>query len=71
MFQNMINAPKAFEDALVKLAEQELTDAGWERVTQDRWRRPDGQEFSMVDAIRVLSGGLALECGTSWPLPPA
>lgn len=71
MFQNMVKAPKSLEAALVNLAEHDLADAGWEKLTQDRWRRPDGQEFSTVDAIRVLSGEPALECGTSWPEPSA
>lgn len=52
-----------------KETQQKLKDAGWEQISENRWRRPDDQEFSTSDAIRVLNGQPALECGTTWPLP--
>jgi hypothetical protein len=67
MFGNLIKAPSDFENALVQCAKDDLTTAGWEQLNNGKWRRPDGQEFTFLDAVRVLSGLPALECGTRWP----
>ena len=70
----MNTQPYAEDLGLPETIEREgrtLMGAGWERTKQDRWKRPDGQEFSAADATRVLNGQPALECGTSWPQPSA
>lgn len=67
MFGNLIKAPSDFENALVQCAKDDLTTAGWEQLNNGKWRRPDGQEFTFLDAVKVLAGLPALERGTQWP----